>query len=237
MTLFGDMLQLGRLIRETLHNEPHEPQRSCAALYDLYRALDAVIESSRVGLKELGSLHTDSVQTTKSFDSPEEKWAYFTNKAFEKVDESVIELVTALSAAEHALKIFGSEVHLRFDYHLGAKAAWYKEFVRLYDAGRIDVASRKVKRSVLRLAEDDELAILADYQTVDPETLDRLRDVEDLDVAGPAAIARLVEVGEKNVEGLATARDELAAFIRKYCTLDSLLASRPPERWWQEPRK
>jgi hypothetical protein len=202
----------------------------------LYRALDAVIESSRVGLTQLGSLESDRVQKTQFFDTPEEKWAYFTNKAFEKVDESVIELITALSATEHALKIFGSEVFLRFEYHLGAKAAWYKEFVRLYEAGRIDVSSRKLKRSVLRLAEDDELAILADFQTVDPETLDRLRDVEDLDVAGPGAIMRLVEVGEKNVDGLATARDELASFMRKHCTLDSLLASRPPERWWQKPR-
>jgi len=100
------------------------------------------------------------------------------------------------------------------------KGQWFSEFMNMYEAGRIELPTRRLRRTVLRLATMQEI----------PRNLDdriswrRLLLREEYDLADPDAMERLVVAGRRNVEELEQIRAQLADFIRTHCALDDLLA-------------
>jgi hypothetical protein len=225
--LLGDLVQLAKLVREV--TDSGAEVKTCAGLYDLYRGLGEVINSSSLAVNHYLGAPQDApfLVNTQSFNSPEEKWADTTNSDFKVLEKTVKRFVKQLRTLRDVFEIYDSELVDRIEFHFWMKSRWYGEFVRLYQAGHIDLASRRMYTQTLNLAQSSEIP--RNFSRLDPASaiLEKLESVEEIDVSGAEAVDRLVEAGRDNLERLEAIKIDLGRFIKEHCSIESLIDSVP----------
>lgn len=222
--LLGDIVQLANFIREVRRSEP--AIKTCAGLYELYRTFGDVVKVGDSVVSRIAvPLDDPNLRNTRAYPSPEAKWADSANNEFARLEKAVKRLIRQLHALDIVLEVHDPELLARLDFHLAMKSMWYSEFMRLYEAGHIDLPSRRVHRRVLRLASLDEIRALPRSWDIREGDLRPLERVEEYDISGAEAVERLVTAGRRNVEQLRAVRDELGAFLKTNCRLEDLMTS------------
>lgn len=223
--LLGDIVQLARFLRDITASRPKV--KTCAGLYDLYRSLGDVIRASSLAVDHYLGVPLDApfLVGTTSFSSPEAKWASVTNSDFKKLEKAVQQFVAQLRTLRGVFEIYDQQLVNQIEFHFWLKSRWYREFGRLYQAGHIDLQSRRMYTRTLRLAQASEIP--PNFRHSSSKVFEQLESVEELDVSGPEAVNRLVEAGQENVQQLEALKAELGEFIKAHCTMETLLASAP----------
>lgn len=194
------------------------------AFYHLYCDVNELIRTASIAIKVNfpDTLDRPSLVSTKSFNSPLDKWRHMTNEDFANLDTSVNALLHSLSAIARGIDV-GVQVGDQFlanrlKFHLHPKSIWYIRFDEKFRSGIISGDGMALSRVTLSLARSPQRRLTP--QDIDSE---QLFVQEVLDISSQELRIRLADEGMVGLASLQETKRILGAYIKDNCKIEDLL--------------
>jgi hypothetical protein len=189
-------------------------------VYDLYRRLDNVIDSSITASEHCLSMPRDPYFLQPSSSRPSEiRWVRITNEDFKKLDKAIVGFLLVFMEVKDVLEIYDKELKDKLDKHFRLKSGWLSAFWHMYSSGEIEADGRRIKRTALPLIKELEES----FGSLSGTELNQLSFANDIDISTDEKRVKLVQFGQQNIEGLKKVKSELANFIKENCKVEDLL--------------
>jgi hypothetical protein len=223
--MFKEIVDLAKFVKE-IADQRRAKVTGWRRVYDVYRKLDAVIDSSVTAVEHYLPVPLDApflVHTT-FYPSPLAKWVSVTNEDFRNLDVAVKEFLGSLHEIDQALEIYDSELAERIHFHFWFKSLWLRRFADAVMVGEVSSDGRLLRKTVLKLAARiDKAAGCQPASRDEARIVESLVVAEEFDLSQETQRAALVAAGRRNVEALKAVRAELASFIKSNCRIEDIL--------------
>jgi hypothetical protein len=217
--MFSEILNLAKFVREIIIDRSKKVG-GWKKVYDLYRSLDRVIDSSITASEHCLSMPRDPYFLEHPSARPLEiRWVGITNEDFKKLDKAITGFLIIFSEVKDVLEIYDKELKDKLDKHFRIKNGWLSTFWILYNSGVIEADGRRIKRTSVPLMKQLEES----FGSLSETELIQVSFANDIDISTDEKREKLFQFGQQNIEGLKKVKMELANFIKEHCKVDDLL--------------
>ena len=192
----------------------YENKIMCRAGYDLYLSIEAIKSNMKLSLTHYFPIDYEVFcADTTSFETPLEKWIYFTNQDFEYLSESVIVFVRKAQRHYHTLSCSDN-----VESFFSCKSGWVQEFSKKYKAGVVDDAKLEVR--YLPFARPlDEMS----KEGYDNRSFVQEPTIITLDCSTRQKRLEIELSAQKNIEKMAAIKNAFQEFLVKHCSIKEML--------------